>query len=252
MPHVYTWVCEVTGPTSYWCKAFSPESFADWVQALVGVFGLAGLVVGFLLTKRTLNEIKRQNATLEHQLAITDRAWLSVKMTLTGPFFGATGASELPLQFVLTNHGKRVATEVRLDAEIVPGELSYLPDAVQVKRQQALIAARAERYESVNDYVVFPEQREVELASVILQHAGVAALATKLPPVEAGTAVFPVVIGCIRYRYEGSPRPHTTRFGFCLYNRTEHGDEMLALEKLAEYRVEDIGVRPYLFMAGAD
>jgi hypothetical protein len=256
MPHVYQWICANAG--SYMCQAFAPSNFANWIQVLIGLAGLLGLLVGFILTRRTLKEMTRQGDTLYRQMESSDRPWL--QLAIGGPiprFKRENGCVYWPSIFVVSNVGTSVATDITVAVMLAP--FNYGPgykasDTIPLKLNA--MRSRAAGMAHLSHTVVFPgESSEIrsltEIAEETVRNARVIA------PDDVPQHVFFELFACARYRYGTSDRDHFTTIGYIIGARDgdvqspEYGFP-LPIDTIADVREENILLLPHIGAFTAD
>lgn len=225
--HLYTWLCSAAGRDSYWCRAFAPENLADWTSAVLTGLGLLGLIVGAIVAKRTLDEMRLQTQTLKDQFAWTDRAWLKVTATAPEPMQYRGGADSrdrifhLPIEVQIENVGRSVAVDV--DAVV---ELEYIPPTVssvdRMRERLDILAATMRTRPKGEGATLFPGgpvtlRRTVSVSEFQLTDV-YSSEQRRLKMPDRATVSF-MVIGCCGYRLSVDARPRISTFAYLLMHR---------------------------------
>ncbi|HWI17681.1 MAG TPA: hypothetical protein VNT81_08040, partial [Vicinamibacterales bacterium] len=94
------------------------------MQVVVAFGALLGIVIGFVLTRQTLAEMRLQTQTLRHQMVVTDRAWLKASILIIGTIKRRVvgGADELmvTVRTNVENVGRSTAVDVDAFVKVLP------------------------------------------------------------------------------------------------------------------------------------
>jgi hypothetical protein len=218
---MYAWLCRTAGESSYLCQAFGPAHFAEWIQVAIALGALVGIIVGWVLTRRTLAEMRRQTRTLQRQLAFTDRAWLKVTVSQLGPFTTRPENDEhyfIDVTVDFENVGRSVATHVDAWGELFVVE-PHLKMTDRINEVFSRFAAEERASASTARHPswlrsVFPSDRSVAEWNVALsrEEIGRGQYIAKKHGDQVAFQFF--ILGYAVYRLSNSNRRRVSTFGY--------------------------------------
>lgn len=160
---------------------------------------------------------KRQWETMQQQLEVAQRPWISVAVSLAGPFtFTADGGATLKVQFDLKNIGNSPARDVWIESEV------FLLDEERhdtVEEQSKLCEPMRRVSNSFGEFLFPGEGFHAPTLDVTIRQANVA---KALKRSTSGGGITPTIIGCADYRFAFTEDHHQTSFIYYLLQNDPH------------------------------
>jgi len=183
---------------------------------LIEVLALIGLVGYTAISAFQWGAMKGQLEQMKRQLEMADRPWIKDTVTPAYDFTFDKGAISWSVNIRVENVGHSVATIRFAEARLIA---VHGADIIDGPRQQAkeFCDNLSDRYERVDSYpsvwgtAVFPGDPANFPYSTILWQSGINN-ATFDGGADLGKSVMPMLIGCIKYHYPTSDKPHKTWF----------------------------------------
>lgn len=239
---MYQWLCS-EGPT-YLCRALAPEHAVGWLQALLALAGVAGLVVTYVAATRTLAEMRRQTRTLQRQLAFTDRAWVKATIPEFGPFLidGDTHYA-IDVTINLENVGRSVATYVHTWVALYAVDTTVrLSDRVDEELNGATEFARHQDHR-IAMRTIFPNERDAAEWRIQIPRKSIEESQYVARKIGGQISVQFFVVGIASYRLANSTKTRVSTFGYFV-NRNHFDGASGTLKKYAPFPVEGLETVP--------
>jgi hypothetical protein len=180
-------------------------------EAITAFFTLAlsAWTVGLWWSTRNLWKAART------ALTIAERPWVSVEPGIgSGITYNERGEARIVISFIMKNTGRSPATNVDVDAEIVPfmGENGRV--AFEDMREISARARSAIEGKRLTGHAVFPGQEFTYSVNLGILRARFENIFRGYPDIgEQRVEIFtPVVVGCVSYRFAFQPGRHVTEF----------------------------------------
>jgi hypothetical protein len=146
--------------------------------------------------------------TAQKQLALSERAWVSVQASMFGSIWPDANGLNFPLRFVMINHGPSVALRVRLKVKIYVQEPNQDPLKDEVDTCNKIPAFVETPF--------FPTESRTEQANWGFGNDQIDKVRRGRPSyLQRGMFLNPWLIGCVAYTYLlAEPKDHATGFSF--------------------------------------
>lgn len=244
---MYAWLCRATGDNSYWCQAMAPEHFAEWLQAAIGFVALIGIAVGWVLTRRTLEEMRRQTRTLRRQLILTDRAWLKASATVVDRIQRRPNVDEdivsVTIRVEVENVGRSIAADVDASVSVfpIPTRGSILHEQTANLREIVAIGRESHSGEREVSFsrTVFPGERTSIEWTVRIPIRDVEAQQYTPQGEDRRPAVSFYAVGCVVYRLPNGLKVRVSSFGYDI--KRIQPDRQGGWTETVQFPIEDLG-----------
>jgi hypothetical protein len=121
VPHVYTWLCSVTGSSSYWCRAFDAAYLADWMMVAITLTAALAAVI-------TLRHLAKQTELTRAAFLSTNRPKIVLRRVVP---IGTphTGQESIDARAEFANVGNTAATLIgcRTHIQLIHNGLAAKP-----------------------------------------------------------------------------------------------------------------------------
>jgi len=219
--HPYRWLCGADAST-YFCQAFAPEHVAAWAGAGIGVLALIGIAAGWVATRRTLGEMRRQTRTLRTQMILTDRAWLKVSAQVAGGIKRRPHVDEdvvsVTIHIVAENVGRSTAIAVDGFAQVYPTPVRGIILHEQTANWRRIVEeTKADSRESDKDHMtrtVFPGDTTTIEWTAALSMGDIEAQQYAPAGNDKKPSVSLYVVGCVSYQLPNDSRMRVSSFAY--------------------------------------
>lgn len=167
--------------------------------------------------------MERQGNIMEKEFLASHRPWVGVEFGIReGLKFGPDG-THVKLTFKTKNHGTSPAVGVNIDPAVYVMSLSHA-DFIS---EQSKICARSQSLppgQSIAGDILFPSEEHITNIDIPIPRSEIErALSDYAVPRKDSpkmTAILPVIMGCVRYRFTFNDSVHRTPFSAALLMRT--------------------------------
>ncbi len=189
-----------------------------WLMVFTGILavatvGLGGATLGLYFAsekqiRHNLETAAAQSRDMERALIAANRPWIRVEIQVAGPVVFNVNGANITLSYVMKNIGRSPATHVmanpRLIAPILAGDRSRNFDPLAELRRQ--IADEKNRPFMNLGNSIFPDEAITQEITVSMSQDEIR------EATQAINAIFPTVIGTVRYRIGFDEAVHQTGF----------------------------------------
>jgi len=243
----------------YWRRSLRKQRNLNVITFLAAIAGLAGIWVlwGTLKTaKDQATAAKTQTQTAQQEFELSERPWVYfANVALVKPLTYDPNGAQISLQFSLKNigHSPAAATWINLTAFA-----EHAPDFITEQKKLCDPIRSYPPSSHAIGYTIFPGQEIVLGETVYVPRkqieAEVAYWTNRFKNAKGKTTIplFPVVVGCVDYRFEFAPGHHQTPFVFTISRRNpKYPDADFVLEPYKTISLANLKLEQW-FEAGSD
>jgi hypothetical protein len=204
---------------------------------MVGIFQTAATV-------RSADAAKKAAQIAASQMEITDRPWITIDASIISPLTYDGKAARVAFSFAPKNIGHSPAQNVLIMPELVP---AFMGDDVR-EEQKRICDGAAQMNSAFPKYVLFPEEPFQEPFRLDLPTEVINSRWSEIQPrsMKIPDLIPIVLLGCVDYTYETSPRHHQTGFAFDIIMK----DGRLPLKSLVPLNPDSLALRRHVIFGG--
>jgi hypothetical protein len=183
-----------------------------WIKLAIEVAMLFIVAAYASVSAFQLIEVQRQTNTAQQQFEAMDRPWVVVTgpdISFDGPVVYNDGVT-LPVVFSPRNVGRSPAQNIWIESKIVPGIMG-----TDVSEERNKLCEAASKHDQIGRYFLIPKDTYHQPFPLSMSGADNDSLTPQTARSQGfATLINAILIGCIDYTYESSPRHHQTAFAY--------------------------------------
>lgn len=189
---------------------------------------------------KATEEATRSAETAAKQLELTSRPWVDIDVSITAPVTYDSNGVHIVFTFVPKNIGQSPAQDVSIALRLIPGSMG-----TDVRKIQGSVCKnRASAKDEPLRYVLFPNRVYSQQITMGLTDAEINSQWSKFDLGRGPIDLIPVLlVGCVDYAYDASPRHHQTGFAFDVLTK----DRGIILKSTIPLAPSSIMLMPHAF-----
>jgi hypothetical protein len=187
------------------------ESRYQFWSLLLSGFTLLAVAAYAVITGQMWYEMQKQTITSQKQFESMDRPWVDLDVAITAPVTYDKNGLQIVVTFVPKNIGRSPAQNVSIAPRLIPGSMGT--DVHEM--QKRICDNRATASDEPLRYVLFPNRSYEQRITMQITAAEINSQWSTFELSQGPIDPLPVLlVGCVDYTYESSPRHHQTGFTF--------------------------------------
>jgi hypothetical protein len=190
--------------------------------------------------KKSADAAKSAADTAAKQLELTSRPWVDIDVSITSPVTYDSNGMHVSFTFAPKNIGQSPAQDVSIAPKLVPGSMG-----TDVREMQKRICDnRAAASDEPLRYVLFPDRSYKQEITMGITDTEINSQWSKFELRQKPNDLIPVlIIGCVDYTYDSSPRHHQTGFAFDILMK----DRRILLKSKMPLQPDSVGLMEHSF-----
>jgi hypothetical protein len=175
-------------------------SLATFMTALAAILTTFATIAIAYLTWNYVDYSERQWQTMQQQLVLSQRPWVSAGIDLSGPLFVENNSPAIKLKITLKNTGQSPATSI-IPVPIMVGREKQPMDVLEIQKRQCSTIYRPTGPGGGTGYTLFPGDSVIEYNTTSMAREEIESI---------GLDIAPFIIICINYNFTFRGESHQT------------------------------------------